>query len=81
MICPALLVPITTQIDARRNGRSKGSSEQQGVKNQLAELRGKFQALLVSGFNKKGQEDLRASHGCCRCHEFTRTCLCGAELV
>lgn len=35
-------------IDGKRTGRTKGSSEQQAVKNKLAELRGQFQALVVS---------------------------------
>lgn len=38
---------IKQQLEDRRAGRTKGSSEQQGLKNKLAELRGQFQAVLV----------------------------------
>lgn len=34
-------------IDGKRSGKGKGSSEQQTVKNKLAELRGQFQTLVV----------------------------------
>lgn len=51
---------IKEEIDARRSGRTKGSSEQQGVKNQLAELRGKFQTLLGQKQNCRAQLDVLA---------------------
>lgn len=38
---------IKEEIDGRR--QRKGSSEQQAVKNKLAELRGQFQTLVVRG--------------------------------
>ena len=41
-------------IEAKRTGRSKGSSEQQSIKNQLAELRLKFQALVVRAPRRAG---------------------------
>lgn len=34
-------------MQAHREGRGKGSSEQQAVKSKLAELRSKFNALMV----------------------------------
>jgi hypothetical protein len=39
---------IKETIDAKRSGKSKGSGEQQAIKNKLAELRGQFQTLVVS---------------------------------
>ena len=57
-------------IDGKRTGRSKGSSEQQSVKSKLAELRGQFQALVVSEVASKGLPpaagDAAARQGICR---------------
>lgn len=50
---------IKEEIDGKRAGRGKGSSEQQAVKNKLAELRGQFQALVV-----RGRAQCPAAAGC-----------------
>lgn len=39
--------PLQETIDERKSGRGKAGSEQQAVKNKLAELRGQFQSLVV----------------------------------
>ena len=43
----ARIEAIKELIEGKRSGRSKGSSEQQQVKNKLAELRNEFQKLVV----------------------------------
>eukprot|EP00887_Chlorella_sp_A99_P001217 scaffold14.g1217.t1 len=47
-------------IEAKRSGRSRGSGEQQAIKNQLAEYRLKFQALVTQKQGVRAQLDLLA---------------------
>ena len=49
-------------LEDRRNGRTKGSSEQQGLKSKLAELRAQFQAVLV-----RDDRNCRSTQCCTPC--------------